>query len=172
MRIPRWVRLMSRLPSTRACSASIRTTLWRTIILLSHTNEKVSESWPRRNTNIFWKPGIRPIRTSRKSLLRGRTSVRSQLSRRLCARPRRLRQTNQIRHQPIGAWHSFGQLSEPAVRRVDVQPFAIFGYDFPALQVRFARIVTSHQRFEVRVPISQKVSPALLYPSIEISLSD
>ena len=63
-------------------------------------------------------------------------------------------------------------MPEPRVRRVDIEPFAILGNHFPALKIRFARVVTRHQRFEVRIPIAQKVGAALLHPALEVALGD
>src|SRR6185295_16053508 len=64
------------------------------------------------------------------------------------------------------------QLPEPRVRRVHIQTLSVLRDHFPALQIRFVRIVTRHQRLEVRIPIAQVISPALLNPALEVARGD
>src|SRR5206468_4743907 len=60
----------------------------------------------------------------------------------------------------------------PRVCRVDIQTLAVLSDHFPTLQVRFPRIVTRHQRFEMRIPVTQEISSALLHPALEVTLRD
>src|SRR5216683_4100700 len=103
--------------------------------------------------------------------LRGPACYEQTLARRLSS-GLRFRQAHKVRNQPVRPRHSLGQLPEPRVGRVDIKPFAILGDHFPSLKIRFARIVTGHQWFEVRIPIAQKVSPSLLHPAFEVTLGD
>src|SRR5262249_58475409 len=86
--------------------------------------------------------------------------------------PKLVPHADQIHKQPYSAGYSGRKLTEESVAGINEDAFAIARYQPPAFLRRFARIVGSQQRFELRVPLRHEVQTAFLHPAVKIPRRD